>query len=715
MAKYNLNEVLKQRDTERSAADFAKAQAKAGWNKTNSFASNAEDPLHTGATPQQQLALDDVSRVKVLSPGRQVFKRFVRNRLAVTGSMILIIMFVFSFIGPLFYPYGQKQIFYKFDTMNENYALAKQNTAFNGYDIDPDVTVERKVVNSMNSNIKKMITSPDNASQHALLVLGEDGSYLIENTADNIYLLSSVDTEKVASLGSSTVKVGTYSQLGKSFEFEKDEIAGLAADAAANIKSNSGSFTSNGVEYTWQKGSKPKTFDVFAETDGLVFTGDDLGSEFEDALNDAVEHDTKLFRSGQTPYFLDQQGKRTDVYELGNRAEAAKVYTSYTLDTFNVGEKVSDEFKIQALLSIGNGNRFESQGVSYTIKEEDGVLVIYDGSGKEYAEFNLFSVRRYSGEDSMEYGLKKAISAKIEDMLEADQKTGSLIYAIPQQAEDGSAMKDEDGNYIMNDTEMKITQRLEGEYVINCEQIKYMIDTYASPSRAHVLGTDGDGFDMLARVMYGGRVSLMVGFVVVIIETILGVIMGGIAGYFGGWVDNLIMRLVDIFYCLPSLPIMIILGAMMDAMRLDPYKRLMVMMAVLGILGWAGVARLVRGQILSLREQEFMVATEATGIRIRDRIFKHLMPNVMPQLIVTATMGLGSVILTESTLSFLGLGVKHPLATWGTIINSVSSASAIAHYAFIWIPVGLLICLTVIAFNFVGDGLRDAYDPKSKR
>ena len=163
------------------------------------------------------------------------------------------------------------------------------------------------------------------------------------------------------------------------------------------------------------------------------------------------------------------------------------------------------------------------------------------------------------------------------------------------------------------------------------------------------------------------------------------------------------------------MPIMIILGAMMDAIRLDTYKRLMVMMAVLGVLGWAGVARLVRGQILSLREQEFMVATEATGIRIKDRIFKHLVPNVMPQLIVTATMGLGSVILTESTLSFLGLGVKHPLATWGTIINSVSSASAIKHYAFIWIPVGMLICLTVIAFNFVGDGLRDAYDPKAKR
>ena len=250
---------------------------------------------------------------------------------------------------------------------------------------------------------------------------------------------------------------------------------------------------------------------------------------------------------------------------------------------------------------------------------------------------------------------------------------------------------------------------------MTCEQVVYLIDIFAKPTREHVFGTDGDGMDVLARMMYGGRVSLLVAFVVIIIETILGVIMGGIAGYFGGWIDNLIMRMVDIFYCIPSMPILIIMGAMFDAMKMKPYVRVMWLMAVLGILGWAGVARLVRGQILSLREQEFMVVAEAIGLKTRRRIFKHLVPNVMPQLIVTATSGLGSVILTESTLSFLGLGVKHPLATWGTMINSVSTAEAMKSYTYIWVPVGMLICLTVIAFNFVGDGLRDAFDPKMKR
>ena len=254
---------------------------------------------------------------------------------------------------------------------------------------------------------------------------------------------------------------------------------------------------------------------------------------------------------------------------------------------------------------------------------------------------------------------------------------------LPQQTEDGRFATDENGNTILTPTELRV-KKTDRSYELWANQITYVIDRYASPSLTHILGTDGDGFDVFSRIMHGGRVSLMVGFVVVLIELILGIIMGGLAGYYGGWVDNIIMRLVDIFYCLPSMPIMIILGGIMDAMRMDVYRRLFIMMAALGIMGWAGVARLVRGQILSFREQEFMIATEATGIRVKDRIFKHLIPNVMPQLIVLATMGIGGTILTESTLSFLGLGVKHPLATWGTMINSVSSASAMTHYCLLY-------------------------------
>ena len=221
--------------------------------------------------------------------------------------------------------------------------------------------------------------------------------------------------------------------------------------------------------------------------------------------------------------------------------------------------------------------------------------------------------------------------------------------------------------------------------------------------------------DMLTRLMYGGRISLMVGFVVVFAEVIIGVVLGGIAGYFGGWVDNLIMRLVDIFNCIPALPLFIIVGSILDYMQTDPMVRVFLLMLILSVVQWPSFARLVRGQILSLREQEFMIATEATGISVYRRIFIHLIPNVMPQVIVMATMSLGSTILFEATLSFLGLGVKYPLASWGYIINAVNDVYVLTNYWFVWIPAGVLIVLTVLGFNFIGDGLRDAFDPKMKR
>ncbi len=661
-------------------------------------------------TTDEEIHLDDVSRVKVLSPGRQVFKRFIRNRLAVFGSVLLIAMFVFSFLGPLAYPYGQKQIFYKYDAQNVNYAMAKENTAYNGYVIDPSVNVERPVVNAMNSNIKKMAE----VGEDEMIVAGENGTYVIRRLADDVYTLSTAPLTQVAVIGQGTVKVGVYSSISKQIEYEVgiEDVAGLAEAAAENARGSSGEFTFDGVNYTFEKGVA-KSFTLYKSLDGVQYVGRPLDAGFESAVTAAAETGAS-FSSGGKNYGLVRHNSLYDVYEIGEES-LVRVFTRLLVDTMIAGTAVSEEFRVGALLQAENGGSFTAGDSDYTVERDGETLVIRDSAGGEYAELTPFSVRRYNGDDSMEYGLKKAIAEKVEEMISRGEKSGSIMYNLPQQTDTGEYTYDEDGNLIYSNTEMVITQRDTGEYVINCDQVIYVIDMFAPPSLTHLLGTDGDGFDVLARIMYGGRVSLMVGFVVVFLEIFLGVIMGGLAGYYGKWVDNIIMRLVDIFYCLPSLPIMIILGAMMDALRMDTYIRLLIMMAALGIMGWAGVARLVRGQILSLREQEFMVATEATGIRVKDRIFHHLVPNVMPLLIVNATMGMGGVILTESTLSFLGLGVKHPLATWGTIINSVSSASAMAHYAFIWIPVGLLICLTVIAFNFVGDGLRDAYDPKSKR
>ena len=680
-ASYNLNEVLKAKEA----------------------AEQNKKPVEN-----EELHLDDVSRVKVLSPGRQVFKRFIRNRLAVFGSVVLIFMFAFSFLGPLFYAHGQTEIFYKYNNQNVNYALAKENSAYNGYVVNDSVELDSKVVTAMNSNIKSMIEE----GKDYLLVEGETGNFEINRLGDEIYTLSGREMDEVCTAGTSTVTIGTYDSVGKKLKFSGEEIEGLE-DAAKACKGKSGEFKFGGETYSYKKGSG-KSYTITKTSDGINYAEGSLGGEFEAAMLAAIESEAKAFSFEGVNYTILNKGETHHVYTSGDPS-MAMVYTRFTLDTFETGLKVSDEFRVNALLAAYDSGKFSYEGQKYTIKSNDDVLEIFDAQGNEFAEFSTISIRRYSGEDSMDYDLKKALNTVIEEMQETDLKTAELTYRLPMQDENGVYTYDEQGNLQYEDGDLSISQRDTGSYVISCHQTIYVIDKFAAPSGTHILGTDGDGFDVLARIMYGGRISLMVGFVVVFLEILLGVIMGGLAGYYGGWVDNLIMRLVDIFYCLPSMPIMIILGAMMDALRMNTYVRLMIMMAALGIMGWAGVARMVRGQILSLREQEFMVATEATGIRVKDRIFRHLVPNVMPQLIVIASLGIGGTIITESTLSFLGLGVKHPLATWGTIINSVSSASAMAHYPFIWIPVGLLICMTVIAFNFVGDGLRDAYDPKAKR
>ncbi len=250
----------------------------------------------------------------------------------------------------------------------------------------------------------------------------------------------------------------------------------------------------------------------------------------------------------------------------------------------------------------------------------------------------------------------------------------------------------------------------------NAAPFTYSKATSDKAARLHVLGTDQNGRDIFVRLMYGGRLSILLSFLVVLIYTIIGIILGGLAGYFGKWVDMVIMRIVDILNCIPSLPILLIIGAILESTEVSADLRIYIMMACLALLSWTGVARLVRGQILFLREQEYMVATEALGFSPSRKIFRHLIPNVMPQLIVSMTLGLGSIILYEATLSFIGLGVPPEAASWGQMVQSaVGNTAILNYYVECWLPAGIMIILAVLAFNFIGDGLRDALDPKMKR
>lgn len=234
-----------------------------------------------------------------------------------------------------------------------------------------------------------------------------------------------------------------------------------------------------------------------------------------------------------------------------------------------------------------------------------------------------------------------------------------------------------------------------------------------APSGTHLLGTDENGRDIFFRLFLGGRISIMVGLLAAIITVIFGCIIGGIAGYYGGWVDNILMRFSEVVYSLPFTPLIIVLSYTMLWTPSD--VKMYVVSFMIGILSWPGLARLIRGQILSLREQEYMQACEALGLSDFSKIFKHLMPNVLSMIIVNATLQMAGAILTEAGLSFLGMGVTPPTPTWGNMMEAARDSQIFQNYPWQWLPAGIMCLLTVISINLVGEGLRDAFDPKDIR
>ncbi len=227
-----------------------------------------------------------------------------------------------------------------------------------------------------------------------------------------------------------------------------------------------------------------------------------------------------------------------------------------------------------------------------------------------------------------------------------------------------------------------------------------------------LLGSDDLGRDMFSRLLHGGRITLTIGAVAVIIQVIIGVIVGMIAGFYGGRIDNLLMRFAEIIGSFPFYPLVITISAMLP-IDTTPMQRMIMVMVILGIIGWTGIARLVRGQILQEREKDFVLAARALGIKERGIILRHILPNVLNIVIVQMTLGYAGSLLTEAGLSFLGFGVPQPYPSWGNMLTDAQEMEVLANYWWRWIFPGFMVFITALSINLLGDGLRDALDPKS--
>lgn len=552
-----------------------------------------EEMKNADQTPaEEHYSLNDDRRVKVLSPGMLVAKRFIRNRMAVTGLVILIFMFIFSFIGGLVSPYGQDQFFYTDKTIRKSFGEAKENTEF---------------------------------------------------------------------------RYGSNS----------DELFGLTAQAKAMLAIQQGkdSFNFSNHNYTMNKVSD-EMFTI--SCDGVM-----VGYAAKDMVN----------------------------------ADAAD-------------QKLSFEFNYQALTAYATGAKeFTADGVTYALAEDGGVTL----DGADYAYISRYLVQAISPDVFLSRDFKDKLLATIATAQDGKATftytDESLIMNEPEQTEDGenadgqtSGINTEDPNAPkQDDTSNTATAEYDLEFKaatnswqILQEKSSRQYDQYSFPNMKHWLGTDMYGMDMLIRLMYGGRVSLLIGFIVIIIETVIGVIFGGISGYFGGWVDILLMRVTEIVGAIPFLPFALVLSAILQSSDLHENTRIFIIMLILGLLSWTGLAKLIRGQILAEREKEFVTAARSMGVKEGRIAFKHILPNVISVILVSVTLDFAGCMLTESSLSYLGFGVQLPRPTWGNMLDGSRNALVIQSYWWRWVFPALFLSIVVICINIIGDTLREVLDPKSE-
>lgn len=234
-----------------------------------------------------------------------------------------------------------------------------------------------------------------------------------------------------------------------------------------------------------------------------------------------------------------------------------------------------------------------------------------------------------------------------------------------------------------------------------------LLNIRGCPNAEHILGTDDLGRDIFTRLLYGGRISIAVGVISMALQLAIGVTVGTLAGYFGGILDKIVMRIVDVIMCFPFFVIAIALASVLGGSMTN-------LVLIIGMLMWPGIARIVRSQVLVIKENEFIMGARALGLNWLEIIFSHVLPNIASSVLVASTLSVASGILMEATLSFLGLGVNPPDPSWGNMLVAAQSMSVLKNQWWMWIPAGTAVVLMVLAVNFFGDGLRDALDAKSK-
>ncbi len=611
--------------------------------------------------------IDVLAVEEIVSPGKQIVKNFFSRKLAVCALVVLVAMFLLVFIGPYFFP------------IDLEYSNPSQKHASPGLNM-------MKVPSEMKGQIENI------SSKGAFSVgLSKDGKVFVWG---------------------STI----YDSTGIDFSEIPEEVLNSNIKFASAGKDHAIAIADDGKIYGWGQ-SDLGQFGSDSSMSSIEFMAPIL-------LMDVLENETidvstvkQLECGNQVSAIVTNEGK---AYIWGNYMTGAKNQKSFKkLD--NVDKVVFTSKSAAGLLKDGTVvvggsgasafETFDLNGTILTLEEvingrkaidiaatddniaillEDGEILIAGNALNGEKDVPVLDGEKFvkiSG-GAMHYtGITE--SGKV-------YSWGSNLFKQSQVPEDlegvANVFVGTNQNYAVNEN---------GE----------LLDTWGL--KGYLFGTDQHGRDVFARVINGGKMTMTIGAVAVIVSSILGIIIGCISGYFGGWVDMILMRVTEIFSSIPFLPFALILSAVLSTRSVPENTRIFMIMVILGLLSWTGLARLVRAQVLAEREKEFVLAAKSMGVKESRIAFKHILPNIISVILVTMTLDFATCMLTESSLSYLGFGVQLPRPTWGNMLDGCNDSKVIQIFWWRWFFPALFLGIATICINIVGDTLRDVMDPKS--
>ena len=649
-----------------------RGRKRAGWFRRLFFGGSktlADDMLETDRYGQQKI--EDVE--VILSPGKQIVKGFLEKKYAVVALVVVVVMFLIAFVGPLFMPKY-------FDAYSEN---TQQS-------IYPTLSM-MKMPKELQKDVKQV-------SSYGPFTVGLSGS-------GKVYVWGCTQ------IGTTGFDVSRIPE-----DVQKANIVMVAAGIDHII-----AIDDKGKIYGWgnYKLGQYGRYDEFADTSVVLPIPQEL---YDNGVD--VSKVKKLTCGYQSTAILMEDGT---IYAWGNDG----------LNATNLSSVIKHGKKESKLVKLA----FTNDGL-YGI-DEDGNFV----PGKS-SKFNTITIQDENGQnkvvDIFEYiGDRKIVDiAATGGAIALVTDDGELIVAGMKEATpvipEGDTIKHVSGGtrHFTLVTEQGRVYAWGQNFRKQCEvpadlQEAGAVDTVFSSGfqnyafkdgkfveawglKGYVFGTDDMGRDVFNRLMNGGKMTMTIGAVAVIVSTIIGIIVGCISGYFGGWVDILLMRVTEIVGAIPFLPFALVLSAILQSSDLHENTRIFIIMLILGLLSWTGLAKLIRGQILAEREKEFVTAARSMGVKEGRIAFKHILPNVISVILVSVTLDFAGCMLTESSLSYLGFGVQLPRPTWGNMLDGSRNALVIQSYWWRWVFPALFLSIVVICINIIGDTLREVLDPKSE-